>query len=55
MNAKYYILTYLPIYMKTIKLKCPNKKCKHEWNYKGKSKFYTTCPKCLYKVRVKNA
>lgn len=27
-------------------LKCP--KCKHVWIYSGKSKKYTSCPKCLY-------
>ena len=25
--------------------------CKHEWNYKGNSK-YATCPECHYKVKV---
>lgn len=28
---------------------CQN--CKHEWNYKGNSK-YATCPECHYKVNV---
>jgi len=30
-----------------ILLQCPNKKCRHIWIYKGKSKKYTSCPKCL--------
>jgi hypothetical protein len=34
----------------TSKLKC--KRCGYEWDYKGKSEFYCTCPKCLGKVRV---
>lgn len=31
-------------------LKC--KKCKHEWNYKGDSRYYVTCPYCYNKVRI---
>ena len=38
-----------------MKLKCQNKKCKHEWDYKGKSKFYATCPRCLYKLNISKA
>ena len=33
-----------------MKLKCNH--CKNEWDYKGKSKFYCTCSKCLYKVNI---
>lgn len=29
---------------------CPN--CKYNWNYKGKSKFYATCPMCLKKIKI---
>jgi hypothetical protein len=29
-----------------------NKKCGYEWNYKGKSPFYATCPMCLGKVKI---
>jgi hypothetical protein len=36
-----------------MKLKCNNKKCLNEWEYKGKSEFYATCPKCYNKVKVK--
>lgn len=43
----YSLTTYLP----TMELKC--KRCKHKWNYKGKSEWYATCPKCLNKVRIK--
>lgn len=39
----------------TKKLKCPNQKCGYEWDYKGSSPFYTTCPKCLYKVNIEKA
>lgn len=35
-----------------VMLKCNNKKCNYEWNYKGKSKFYATCPSCLRKVKI---
>lgn len=34
-----------------MKLKC--KHCGYEWEYTGKSKYYATCPKCLYKVKLK--
>ena len=33
-------------------LVCQNKRCKHSWNYKGKSKLYTCCPKCMHKVNI---
>jgi hypothetical protein len=35
-----------------MKLKCVNKKCGHSWNYKGKSKFYVTCPECHNKFNI---
>jgi len=44
------ICTDLPNKMKTIK--CPNKRCKHEWNYSGTARFYATCPICRYKVWI---
>ena len=28
------------------------KRCKHKWSYKGKSKYYATCPCCYNKVRI---
>jgi len=34
------------------KLKCKNKKCNYEWDYNGKSKFYATCPRCMYRVKI---
>ena len=34
-----------------MKLKCNN--CKYEWEYKGLSEYYATCPRCLNKVKVK--
>ena len=35
-----------------MKLKCPNKKCGYTWEYKGKNKFYTSCPRCKYNVKI---
>jgi len=26
--------------------------CDHKWNYRGKSKYYATCPRCQYKVKI---
>ena len=37
---------------KGIKLKCKRKDCLHKWIYRGKSKFYATCPDCHNKVRL---
>ena len=34
---------------------CTNKKCQYEWNYRGDALFYTTCPKCMYKVNIEKA
>ena len=34
------------------RIKCHNPKCLNEWKYKGDSKFYATCPKCLHKVNI---
>jgi Zn finger protein HypA/HybF involved in hydrogenase expression len=33
-----------------MKIKCY--KCNHEWEYKGKSKNYITCPDCYRKIRI---
>jgi len=33
-----------------MKLIC--KRCKREWEYKGKKKYYATCPDCLNKVKI---
>jgi predicted Zn-ribbon and HTH transcriptional regulator len=35
---------------KMIPLKC--KKCGKKWKYKGKKKFYTTCPDCKTSVKI---
>ena len=32
-------------------MKC--KYCKHQWDYKGKSKYYVTCPRCYNKISRK--
>lgn len=39
--------------IKMIKVKCKNPKCGHEWNYKGTSKFYVTCPHCYNKTSLR--
>ena len=36
----------------SMKIKC--KKCEHEWEYKGKSKFYVTCPHCYNKINIQS-
>jgi len=35
-----------------MKIKCP--KCKHEWEYKGNSRYYITCPRCYNKVNIQH-
>lgn len=35
-------------------MKCTNKKCLHEWVYKGNSKVYVTCPSCYRKIKINN-
>jgi len=35
-----------------MKIKC--KKCKHEWEYKGESKYYVTCPRCHKNINIEN-
>lgn len=35
-----------------MKVKCSNKLCGYEWDYKGDNPFYATCPRCLRKTRV---
>ena len=35
-----------------IKLRCPNMSCRHEWNYRGNSKFYASCSFCRTNVHV---
>ncbi len=37
---------------KMIRLTCQRSSCKYEWNYKGKSKFYATCPRCRSTVNI---
>ncbi len=31
-----------------MKLRCAH--CGHQWDYRGKSKYYASCPRCLWKV-----
>lgn len=33
-----------------VKVICNN--CEHEWNYKGSSRFYITCPRCYSKINI---
>jgi NADH-quinone oxidoreductase subunit E len=33
-----------------VKLRCNH--CDYTWDYKGKNKFYATCPRCKFKVKV---
>ena len=32
-------------------MKC--KKCGYSWEYKGKSKFYASCPRCRTNIKIK--
>ena len=34
-----------------MKTKC--NKCHYEWDYKGESEYFVTCPRCLSKVDVR--
>ena len=34
-----------------MKLKC--QRCKYEWDYQGKSDWYTSCPRCRTSIKVK--
>jgi hypothetical protein len=38
-----------------MRLKCPRPDCGHEWDYKGSSRFYLTCPHCYRKIPVEKA
>jgi len=33
-------------------LKCTNKKCRYTWEYKGGSRFYTSCPRCRANINI---
>ena len=35
-----------------MKLKCKRKICGREWEYKGKKKFYASCPDCKTSVKI---
>jgi len=37
--------------MKKMKLKC--QRCGREWDYKGKKKWFTSCPDCKTSVKIK--
>jgi len=36
-----------------MQLKCKRQGCEREWEYKGKSKFYASCPQCKSSVRIR--
>jgi len=36
-----------------IRLKCPREECGYEWDYDGKSEWYTSCPRCKTSVSVR--
>ena len=38
-----------------MKVKCTNKKCLHDWDYKGSSKNYITCPSCHFRIMLSKA
>lgn len=42
---------YITTYLLPMKLRC--KRCKWQWDYKGKGEYYVTCPHCYSKVRIK--
>ena len=35
-----------------MKAQCTNKPCGYQWDYKGLSRFYASCPRCLSKVKI---
>ena len=37
-----------------VKLICPRKECKHEWDYNGNREWHTSCPNCHGSVSIKN-
>jgi len=49
-NRKVYIVVVVLYNM--VKMKCSNEKCEHEWEYKGKSKIYATCPFCKKSIKT---
>ena len=53
----YYMLeaTYLNTIHLLIRMRLRCHHCGHEWDYKGKSKYYATCPVCYYKVRIRES
>lgn len=34
----------------TMEIKCDN--CGHEWDYRGKTKWYLACPKCKNTINI---
>jgi len=38
-----------------MKVKCINKKCLHEWDYRGQSNNYISCPICHFKFKIQRA
>ena len=50
MTAKYSLLK-MDKSNSTNKQKC--NRCGHGWNYKGKSEWYTSCPRCKTSIKVR--
>jgi len=38
--------------VKMAMLRCPNSDCGYEWDYQGNARFYTSCPRCGWRVHV---
>ena len=36
-------------------LKCPRKACSRVWDFKGKARFFTTCPRCKTSMSIVRA
>lgn len=34
------------------KITCQNEKCNYNWDYNGEALFWTSCPRCLWRVRI---
>lgn len=41
--------------MEAMRVRCTHEDCCHEWDYRGTSRFYLTCPQCYRKVKVIHA
>ena len=37
---------------KYVEIRCPNTSCLYEWKYRGRFRFYATCPSCRRNVKI---